>query len=325
VITIGIAILLGKGIASDNDYKRASKKFSGHGTIMAPPPEFNSYCGYGNQWRFPLPFPYHIVLHDEPNVGQLCKYNGKGSLAVPDESSTVLASCLTEIAWNNQYAVFKVQPESGTDVFQWCIFDLKKETIKNYVTEKELYAAMPMGNMELKPLEWFFQKFEQNSRTQKGNNHMERTSPTIAVTNETYIPIMIENNSGKSDPAFYTYHGFRDWYRFPLIYPYQVFMCEELTYGNLDYYDGKGKIVYGIETSVNIISNVIRLEWNEDHAVFKVQPDKSLRYYKWGSLEFKSGKISLYDTKDELYKHTPFRLTGLQLLKWHYDKFERSQ
>src|SRR5262245_52027323 len=44
------------------------------------------------------------------------------------------------------------------------------------------------------------------------------------------------------DPEFYTYSGFRDWWRFPLVYPYSVKCIDTLDSGHLSQHDGKSEI-----------------------------------------------------------------------------------
>ncbi|MDB5282020.1 MAG: hypothetical protein JWO06_1095 [Bacteroidota bacterium] len=49
-------------------------------------------------------------------------------------------------------------------------------------------------------------------------------------TLKTYEPLIYK---GKVPDDFYTYYGFRDWWRFPLVYPYTITCIDVLDYGTI--------------------------------------------------------------------------------------------
>ena len=59
---------------------------------------------------------------------------------------------------------------------------------------------------------------------------------------KSYVP---ENVLKTVDAEFYTYAGFRDWWRFPLVYPYSICCIDTLDAGHLSCYDGKSKVSNG--------------------------------------------------------------------------------
>lgn len=77
-------------------------------------------------------------------------------------------------------------------------------------------------------------------------NYQENNSQWKNVSKDTsrFIPLLKsyepKQYKGKIPSGFYTYHGFRDWWRFPLVYPYSICCINEIRYGNIT--SDKGKV-----------------------------------------------------------------------------------
>ena len=295
------------------------------GRTIGPCTAFYTFAGIENCWRIPLIYPYQIIMQDESNYGTLNQYNGKDSLACPDSYANRLHG-IVAAAWCEQCAVFKIRPDRAKEFYQWAILDFDTEKISVFGTETEMFAVLkircPESKLEIKPLEWHYQRFERRAGEQKGiNDRPDKPTATMAPTS--FHEPIAGTPSAQSDPEFFTYEGFRDWWRFPMTYPYQVIMCDAFTYGHLEIYDGKGKIEDGYEVSSGVISNILRLAWNDQYAVFKVQPNWEKRKYQWGTLDFKTAAVRLFDSEEELYAKTKLAKLVLQPLEWHYKQFER--
>ena len=95
------------------------------------------------------------------------------------------------------------------------------------------------------------------------------------------------------DP-FYTYAGFRDWYRFPLKYPYQVMMVDTWSHGSLERYDG-GDIENPNASSHSVMDGwITHLHLHDDYAFFRNEDGT------YGSMQYSTGKVTLYSTEEEL-------------------------
>ena len=100
-------------------------------------------------------------------------------------------------------------------------------------------------------------------------------------------------------PDFYNYDGFRDWYRFPLIYPYQIITIDGFDRGRLEEYIG-GDIRDPNVSSKSVlkgdISAIIR---QDEYLVFKLEkPDKEGNVY--GIFDYRSGEVRRFKDTDSL-------------------------
>ena len=94
--------------------------------------------------------------------------------------------------------------------------------------------------------------------------------------------------------TFDKYPRFRDWYRFPVRYPYHFLMIDMLDSGNLEKYDG-GDIRDPNSSSVSIdgCMNIIKLGWNSEFLIFE-RAD-----HRFGFFHFVSGQCRIFDTRAE--------------------------
>lgn len=295
------------------------------GKIIGPATEFYVFEGRDNWWRIPLIYPYQIIIQDEPDYGTLNQYNGKASLVCPEPDLNRLYG-IVAAAWCELCAVFKIRPDREKEFYQWAILDIGTGKVSIFGTEAEMMVVVktkyPVIKLELKPLEWHYQQFERRAGEQKGlcNNNSGQHIPTTVTEPVSHVAISCIPTA-KSDPNFFTYEGFRDWWRFPMTYPYQVIMCDTFTYGHLERYNGEGAIENGCEVSSGIISKVLRLAWNDHYAVFKVQPNREKRKYQWGTLDFRTGAVRLFDSEAEMYAKTRLNKLKHMPLEWHYKRF----
>ena len=102
-----------------------------------------------------------------------------------------------------------------------------------------------------------------------------------------------------SRPDFYNYDGFRDWYRFPLVYPYHIIMIDTYDRGWLEEYIGgdiRDPNVYSKSVLEGEISAIIR---QDDRLIFKLEkPDKEGNLY--GIFDYRSGEVRRFKDTDSL-------------------------
>ena len=101
-----------------------------------------------------------------------------------------------------------------------------------------------------------------------------------------------------SHPDFYTYEGFRDFYRFPLVYPYHITMIDTYDRGWLEEYIG-GDIENGSESSNSILSDISAIIREDDRLIFKLEkPDREGDLY--GIFDYRSGEVRRFKDADSL-------------------------
>jgi hypothetical protein len=114
---------------------------------------------------------------------------------------------------------------------------------------------------------------------------------------KSYVP---EDVLKTVDPEFYTYPGFRDWWRFPLVYPYSIRCIDTLDSGGLCRHDGTSGISDGNgERGVGL--GLTEFEFDAHFLVgLSVNKDGDLDAGAWVLVEFTTGKIDSFRSKEEL-------------------------
>ncbi len=121
--------------------------------------------------------------------------------------------------------------------------------------------------------------------------------------------------SGCEKADFYNYCGYRDWWRFPLKYPYQMLMIDTFDVGNFEKYNG-GDIRDPNNSSEGIIT-VSAIIQQDDCVIFRLPEDKfygneylyAVFYYGSGQLHQFKDESSL---KLELKTDLPLRFQSLE-------------
>ena len=95
---------------------------------------------------------------------------------------------------------------------------------------------------------------------------------------------------------FYNYRGYRDWWRFPLKYPYQVLMIDTFDVGTFEKYNG-GDIRDPNNSSEGIIT-VSALIQQDDRVIFRLPEDEFYgNGYLYAVFYYDSGQLLQF--KDE--------------------------
>ena len=106
------------------------------------------------------------------------------------------------------------------------------------------------------------------------------------------------NSSIGYRPDFYTYEGFRDFYRFPLVYPYHITMIDTYDRGWLEEYIG-GDIENNSRSSNSILSDISAIIRQDDRLIFKLgKADKEGNLY--GIFDYRSGEVRRFKDADSL-------------------------
>ena len=112
--------------------------FAGCDTSPAPPGRagFDTYCGYRDNWRFPLCFPFHMVMIDDFARGHLEKYDPTKQIEDISASET-LATQVTRIAMQPDRVIFQRTP-GDNDPSSYGVLDYRDGTVRRFADEAEL-------------------------------------------------------------------------------------------------------------------------------------------------------------------------------------------
>ena len=112
------------------------------------------------------------------------------------------------------------------------------------------------------------------------------------------IDAMIDRAIGYH-PDFYNYDGFRDWYRFPLVYPYHITMIDTFDRGWLDEYVGGDIRDPNVSSKSVLEGDISAIIQRDDSLIFKLEkPDKGGNLY--GIFDYRSGEIRRFKDTDSL-------------------------
>ena len=136
----------------------------------------------------------------------------------------------------------------------------------------------------------------------------------------------LKKSSGSSSPKpppmhpFYTYTGYRDWYRLPLKYPYQITTIDQLRAGYLEEHTG-GDIAAGSKsmTGIDVGERITHLHLLEDFAVFRKEDGT------FGYLEYATGKTTLLPTEAELKQACLLTPGDFKPIEYYYNQFSKGK
>ncbi len=129
----------------------------------------------------------------------------------------------------------------------------------------------------------------------------------VLVNNE-YIALLKsytpDSLKGKEPNGFYTYFGFRDWYRFPLVYPYSLNCIDGTEYGHIyneinavdieHNHDGVIQLYVNNITAFSLDRNILLAKTSSPH--YENDPPEYLVFY------FATQKVENFDTQEALMK-----------------------
>ncbi|MBQ9337860.1 MAG: hypothetical protein IJS14_11265 [Lentisphaeria bacterium] len=112
------------------------------------------------------------------------------------------------------------------------------------------------------------------------------------------IDAMIDRAIGYR-PDFYNYDGFRDWDRFPLIYPYHIITIDGFDRGRLEEYIGGDIRDPNVSSKSVLEGDISTIILRDDCLIFKLEkPDREGSLY--GIFDYRSGEVRRFKDIDSL-------------------------
>jgi hypothetical protein len=94
-----------------------------------------------------------------------------------------------------------------------------------------------------------------------------------------YLEKYLPQDSVHSIPeSFYTYDGFRDWWRMPLVFPYQLLCVDTRERACLEKYDARYPVEEPNKSSSQLLHGICRLQTDNKVLVFEWMDGDNLKY-----------------------------------------------
>ena len=98
--------------------------------------------------------------------------------------------------------------------------------------------------------------------------------------------------------SFYTYSGFRDWWRLPLVFPYQLMFIDTRDSAYLEKYDPKHPVADPNKSSSGVLGGITHIATDSRTLVFETTSGAATSY---GMLQYGSGTRSEYSDEEEMW------------------------
>ena len=101
-----------------------------------------------------------------------------------------------------------------------------------------------------------------------------------------------DDSPARPKADFYSYRGFRDWWRIPLRFPYQITMVDALEYGTLEKYDPASLIAD--PKCETVVTDIVAIGYDGKFVAFRrknIDPP-------FGILIYTSGIVRYFAAKD---------------------------
>ena len=127
---------------------------------------------------------------------------------------------------------------------------------------------------------------------------------------------------------FYTYDGLRDWWRMPLVFPYQLLCIDTKARAYLQKYNPKYTVKEPNQSTTGVLKGITRLATDQAILLFEQRTDSATSY---GMLEYDSGAQSEYRKVEQLWSAAqkagysgPQALLSIEEMFTRYYQFEKA-
>jgi hypothetical protein len=184
----------------------------------------------------------------------------------------------------------------------YLIFSRKKQFYQTLIAFS-VTAALMLGSgimIGVKTCNFIFSQFSQ-TKAQAENKVKERTEQRRGKINY-LLSGAPDGISPKIAAEFYEFCGQKDWWRIPLVYPYQMIMIDDFYLGSLEKYKG-GLLTELRDSSTAAIAFIARIAFDRKMLLFQrnVELNNSEKQ-EWGIFEFKTGECIIFSSENAMFK-----------------------
>ncbi len=164
-------------------------------------------------------------------------------------------------------------------------------------------ATLMLGSgimIGVKTCNFIFSQFSR-TRAQVENKVKERTEQHLKKIN--YLLSGVPDSVRLNIPAeFYEFCGQKDWWRTPLVYPYQMIMIDDFYLGSLEKYKG-GPLTELRNSSTAAITFINKIVFDRKMLLFLRQVElNNSEKQEWGIFEFKTGQCFIFTSENAMFK-----------------------
>ncbi len=184
-----------------------------------------------------------------------------------------------------------------------CLVFSRKKQFYQALAAFVVTAALMLGSgimIGVKTCNFVFSQFSK-TKAQVENKVKEQAEQRRKKIN--YLMSGVPDNiKPKIAADFYELCGQKDWWRIPLVYPYQLVMIEDFYLGSLEKYKG-GPLTEPRKSSTAAITFINKIAFDKKMLLFQrnVELNNSEKQ-EWGIFEFKTGQCIIFPSENAMFK-----------------------
>lgn len=117
---------------------------------------FNNYQGFWDWYRFPLKYPYHVIIVND--FGSIEKFNGK-DIRNPREDADHIVSQVDSLSPQENFVVFHISEKEDATKNKWGILKYESGEVLYFQTKEELLKKLSLPDLKFYNLEYLYHQF----------------------------------------------------------------------------------------------------------------------------------------------------------------------
>ena len=117
---------------------------------------FDNYQGFWDWYRFPLKYPYHVIMIDDYKEGDIEKFDGI-DIRDPNTHSEYIVLGVDSLSPQENFVVFHIS--RGDDANKWGILYYESGEVLYFQTKEELLKKLSLPDLKFYNLEYLYNQF----------------------------------------------------------------------------------------------------------------------------------------------------------------------
>jgi hypothetical protein len=126
--------------------------------VCPPHINFDNYPGFRDWSRFPLKYPYHVIMIDGYEHGNIEKFNGK-DIRNPRERSEYIVFWVDSLSPQETFVAFHISEKEDATKNKWGIFQYESGEVLYFPTKEELFQKLSVSDLKFYNLEYLYNRF----------------------------------------------------------------------------------------------------------------------------------------------------------------------
>lgn len=117
---------------------------------------FDNYQGFWDWYRFPLKYPYHVIIVND--LGSIEKFNGK-DIRNPREDADHIVSQVDSLSPQEIFVAFHISEKEDATKNKWGILYYESGEVLYFQTKEELLKKLSLPDLKFYTLEHLYHQF----------------------------------------------------------------------------------------------------------------------------------------------------------------------